>query len=415
MNPLLAPLLPLLLLALLSCRQGEKTASDEELRQRAQQLAREVIIIDGHVDLPYRLRRHPEDVSQRTERGEFDFVRAREGGLDAPFMSIFIPASYQESGGAKALADSLIDLVESLAREHPDKFALATSPADIRNNFQKNLISLPMGMENGAPIEGILENVRYFYDRGIRYITLTHGKSNHISDSSYDTTRVWQGLSPFGYKVVEEMNRTGIMVDVSHLSDSAFYQVMRSSRAPAIASHSSCRHFTPGFERNMSDGMIKVLAEKGGVIQINFGSTFLDTVARRQSEENARHLAQWQQEQQVGPDDPKAQTYAEEYRVKNPVQSDVTVVADHIDHVVKLVGVDYVGLGSDFDGVGPTLPQGLKDVSQYPNLLFHLLKRGYSETDIRKICHENVFRVWNKVEQVARESKRDRGAAAGVQ
>jgi membrane dipeptidase len=412
MTRLLTALLSLLLLVTLSCRQGESTTSDEDLRQRAQQLAQETIITDGHVDLPYRLRRHPEDVSQRTERGEFDYVRAREGGLDAPFMSIYIPASYQETGGAKALADSLIDLVEGLARAHPNKFALASSPADIRRNFQSKLISLPMGMENGAPIEGNLENVKHFHRRGIRYITLTHSKDNHISDSSYDTTRTWQGLSPFGYQVVEEMNRTGIMVDVSHISDSAFYQVMRHSKAPAIDSHSSCRHFTPGFERNMSDEMIKALAAKGGVIQINFGSTFLDTVARRQSEENARHLAQWREDHQVTPDDPQAQAYAEAYAAKNPVQSDVTVVADHIDRVVQLVGVNHVGLGSDFDGVGPTLPSGLKDVSQYPNLIYHLLQRGYSEADIRKICHENVFRVWNKVEQVARESGRNRVASS---
>lgn len=258
-----------------------------------------------------------------------------------------------------------------------------------------------MGLENGTPIDENLENIDYLYGQGIRYITLTHGTDNHISDSSYDTTRTWNGLSPFGREVVKKMNETGIMVDVSHISDSAFYDVMEFSKAPVIASHSSCRHFTPGFERNMSDDMIRMLAENDGVIQINFGSNFIDSISRQQPTANSDSIAAYLEKHQISNDSPEGKKYAETYIKNNPMYSNVSAVADHIDHVVELVGVDYVGLGSDFDGVGDTLPDGLKDVSDYPNLIFELLKRGYSEEEIRKICAENVFRVWNTVEEMA--------------
>ena len=261
-----------------------KTKTDAELQQLADKLAHDYIITDGHVDLPYRLKvknfrltKEYIGIPVKTDEGDFDYERAKEGGLDAPFMSIFIPADNQKTEGAsKLLADSLIDMVSGIADAHPDKFAIAVSPADVKKQFKKGLISLPMGMENGAPIEKDLANVAYFHQRGIRYITLTHSKDNNICDSSYDTTRTWNGLSPFGREVVLEMNRVGIMVDISHVSDSTFYQVMELTKAPCIASHSSCRKYTPGFERNMNDDMIKRLGENGGVIQINFGSTFLD-------------------------------------------------------------------------------------------------------------------------------------------
>jgi membrane dipeptidase len=262
--------------ALVACQQQQqqpqpKPLTDAELREKANRLAHEFIIVDTHVDTPDRLRGKMADISQRTEDGDFDYVRAKAGGLDAPFMSIYVPAEYEGKGGAKKLANKLIDMAEKFATNWPDKFAIAQSVADVQAQFAKGLISLPMGMENGSPIEGKLENLRHFYDRGIRYITLAHSKSNHISDSSYDPNRRWNGLSPFGKEVVAEMNRLGIMIDISHVSDSTFYQVIRLSQAPAIASHSSCRHFTPGWERNMDDEMIKALAKNGGVILINFG------------------------------------------------------------------------------------------------------------------------------------------------
>ena len=375
--------------------------SDEELHVLAEKFSQKYLITDGHVDLPYRLHDHMEDVSIRTERGDFDYVRAKEGGLDVPFMSIFIPAKLQKTGGSKELADTLIDMVEKIASDNPDKFVVVSDPQQAKNAFSNGLIGLAMGMENGSPIEGNLENIKYFHDRGIRYITLTHAKDNHICDSSYDTTQTWGGLSPFGREVVKKMNETGIMVDVSHISDKTFYQVMELSAVPAIASHSSCRHFTPGFERNMSDDMIKLLAEKGGVIQINFGSTFLDSVSRAKGDEIWAKAKQWAVENQLAEDDPKVWEYMKAYGKEHPLNSTVSVVADHIDHVIKMVGVDHVGFGSDFDGVGETLPIGLQDASEYPNLIYELLKRGYSEEDIAKICSGNVMRVWQQTEDYA--------------
>jgi membrane dipeptidase len=238
----------------------------------------------------------------------------------------------------------------------------------VRRNFRAGKISLPMGMENGSPIEGDLANVAYFADRGIRYITLAHAKDNHLADSSYDTRGTHGGLSPFGKKVVAEMNRAGIMVDVSHLSDAAAEQAIEISKVPVIASHSSCRRFTPGWQRNMSDDLIRKLAAKGGVIQINFGSLFI--AGKR-----------------------------------GPAQTTVEQVADHIDHVVELVGIDHVGLGSDFDGVGESLPTGLEDVSMYPKLLEVLLARGYTEVQLEKITSGNVLRVWQAVHDHAAEQR----------
>jgi membrane dipeptidase len=400
---------------LFSCYQGEvqeeldyQSMTDEERLEEATRMAREFIMVDGHVDLPYRmkvggftLQREILDVSERTDGGNFDYPRAKEGGLDAPFMSIYIPANYQERGGAKAFADSLILMTERIAETWPDKFSMAYSPADIEANFEKGLISLPMGMENGAPIEDKLENVAYFHGRGIRYITLTHGKDNLIGDSSYDDSRTHGGLSDFGREVVREMNRVGIMVDVSHISDDTFHDVMEITEVPVIASHSSARKFTPGFERNMSDELIKKLAENEGVIMINFGGSFIDGDYQQKSGEVRDHIVNWLAENELSRNDPEAKKYIEEYSAKHNPFPNVEKVADHFDHIVSLVGIDYVGLGSDYDGVGDSLPTGLKDVSMYPNLIAELLKRGYSRSDIEKICSKNVFRVWRAVEEHA--------------
>ena len=389
--------------------------SDPELKAFANQLAHKYIITDGHVDLPYRLTVKNFKLTKEflgipidSGEGDFDYARAKKGGLDAPFMSIYIPASYQETGGAKEFADSLIDMVSGIAVAHPEKFAITTSPAQAEANFNKGVISLPMGMENGAPIEDDLANVAYFHKRGIRYITLTHSKDNLICDSSYDTTRTWNGLSEFGRDVVLEMNKTGIMVDISHVSDSAFYQVMELTKAPCIASHSSARKFTPDFERNMNDDMIKKLAANGGVIQINFGSTFLDGAIAEQRNGLRKKMMALLKENGLTRKDKGGKLLIEQFQKDNPgLFSDVEKVADHIDHVVALTSTDHVGFGSDYDGVGDSLPTGLKDVSQFPNLIYVLLKRGYSETDIAKICYKNVFRVWSQVEQVASEMQKN--------
>ena len=385
------------------------TMSETELDAVADSLAHVYIIVDGHVDLPYRMNvkgfmitKTVEDVSVETT-GNFDYPKAKRGGLDAPFMSIYVPSRYQETGGAKAFADSLIDMVSRLPETFPSKFALADSPADIKVAFEQGLIALPMGMENGAPIEEDINNVKYFYDRGIRYITLTHSKDNQICDSSYDTTYTWNGVSPFGEQVIAEMNKWGIMVDISHVTDSAAFDALRLTKAPVIASHSSCRKFTPGWERNMPDTLIKAMAENGGVIHINFGSSFLSQESQDKFEKMREDLTNYMAENSLSSEDSIYKAYARQYALDNDVYEDVQKVADHIDHVVSLVGVDYVGLGSDYDGVGDSLPKGLKDVSTYPNLIKELLKRGYSPEDIEKICYKNTFRVWESVQEVAQE------------
>ena len=389
---------------LLPASLSSQTTDDAALRSKAQKLARQFIIVDTHIDVPFRLRMKWEDISGRTASGDFDYVRAVQGGLNAPFMSVYIPAELEKQGGSKALADTLITMVESFARMWPTKFALARSVDDVTRQFRKNLISLCMGMENGSAIEHDLRNIQYFYDRGIRYVTLTHALDNHISDSSYDTTRTFRGLSFFGRRVVEEMNRVGIMVDVSHVSDAAFYEVMNVSKAPVIASHSSCRHFTPGFERNMSDDMIKLLASRGGIIMINFGSSFLSAEYHVREDEGYKEVTAYLKSRDLRFSDPEAQAYIDQYRKGHHITAaDVSDVAKHVDHVVKLVGIDHVGLGSDFDGVGDSLPTGLKDVSQYPNIIYELLKRGYNEKDIRKVCGENLLRVWSSIEQCAKD------------
>jgi membrane dipeptidase len=387
--------------------------SDAERLQAAKEIAQSTIVVDGHVDLPYRmkvggftLKREVLDVSVRTPDGNFDYPRAKEGGLDAPFMSIYIPAANQAIRGAsKALADTLIAMTERVAATFPDKFAMAYSPADVRSNFAKGLISLPMGMENGAGIEDDLANVAYFHRRGIRYITLTHGKDNLIGDASYDTTATYGGLSAFGEKVVAEMNRVGIMVDLSHVSDNTFRDALAITKVPVIASHSSVRKFTPGFERNMSDELIQGLAKNGGVMMINFGGAFLDSAYTAGTAQVREHVVNWLAENKLSRSDPRAQQYIEEYTAKFTPFPTVARVADHFDHVVQLVGIDYVGLGSDYDGVGDSLPTGLKDVSMFPNLFAELLRRGYSKEDLEKICYKNVFRVWQAVEDFAAAQK----------
>ena len=365
----------------------------------AARIAHDSIIIDTHIDLPYRLTEKPE----AEDGGDFDHVRAVAGGLNAPFMSIYTEAKLEAEGQSYAAAEALIDLVEGLAAESPDKFAVAVSPADVRQQFEQGIVSLPMGMENGSPVEGDLANLQHFHERGIRYITLTHSLSNHIADSSYDKNKQWHGLSEFGAEVVREMNRLGIMVDVTHVSDEAYWQVMDISATPVIASHSSARHFTPGWERNMSDEMIEALAANGGVIMINFGSAFITHEAQVYS------TARWAasdafklEHSELSAEEIREQFTAIWEAEHGPMPyASLDDVLDHFDHVIALVGVDHVGIGSDYDGVGDSLPTGLKDVSSYPNLVAGLLARGYSEADIRKILGENLLRVWSAVEDYA--------------
>lgn len=370
---------------------------------KARELAQKYILVDGHIDVPYRLQEKWVDVTKATDGGDFDYPRAKAGGLNAPFMSIYVPADLDNSAASTALAHKLIDYVEAIVGRAPDKFAVATSPDEVEAQFKQGLISLPMGMENGSPIQGDLKNLQTFFERGVRYITLAHSQSNHISDSSYDLRRQWKGLSPFGKELVGEMNKLGMMIDISHVSDAAFYQVIDLTKSPVIASHSSLRRFTPGFERNMDDEMIKALGQNGGVVMINFGSTFVDRIA--QSWRKKFVEARKKVEAQHGEESEQYKGFGDAFREKSPFPyANVKTVLDHIDHVVKLVGIDHVGIGSDYDGVGDSLPEGLKDVSTYPNLVQGLMDRGYSEADIAKILGGNLLRVWREVEKVAAAS-----------
>lgn len=385
-------------LALTSQAQAEQTitASDKAIK-----LAKDTILIDTHIDVPYRIHESWVDVTKATTDGDFDYPRAVKGGLNAPFMSIYIPAHLEFEGKGKSyqLANQMIDSMEAIAQRAPDKFAIASSSTDIEEQFKQGKLSIAMGMENGSPIEGDMKNLQHFYDRGIRYITLAHSQSNHISDSSYDIRRKWKGLSPFGKELVTEMNNIGMLIDVSHISDDAFYQVMDLSKTPVIASHSSLRKYTPGFERNMNDDMLLALKENGGVIQINFGSSFVTAKAGSWGKQlkNTKESAKKEGTK-------LSNDFDAAYRAKNPYPfASLEQVLDHIDHVVELIGIDYVGIGSDYDGVGDSLPIGLKDVSSYPNLVQGLMDRDYSDKDIKKILSGNLLRVLKQAQEYAKK------------
>jgi len=384
------------------------TALGEEkkaaLASTANNVAQKYMLVDTHVDVPYRLEDKWEDVTVRTEEGDFDFERASQGGLNTPFMSIYTPAEPDEDGGSFELANRLIDSVEAMVGRAPKKFSVAKTPGQAETAMKQGLIGLAMGMENGSPLEGKLENVAFFRKRGISYITLAHSLSNHISDSSYDEERKWNGLSPFGREVVAEMNRQGVMIDISHVSDEAFWQVLELSKVPVIASHSSARKFTPDWERNMSDEMIKALADRGGVIQINFGSSFLTEKARAWYDTMDEARDAYIEENGFDENGEEAENFRESYREDHPFPyATMDDLVANFQHVIDLVGVEHVGIGSDFDGVGDSLPVGMKDVSDYPNLIEALLKLEYSIEDIAGIMGGNLMRVWRAAESYARD------------
>ncbi len=347
----------------------DKKRQRDEIKDLAHKLAQEIIIIDTHLDTPIQLYMQQdkngtyEDITKKTSL-HFDYERALNGGLNVPFFVIFTPPSAEDKGTAFKMANEIIQILEDIKKKSPNKFRLVKSPDEITNN--KSVMQIVYGMENGAPIESKLSNIELFSDMGISYITLAHSKSNHISDSSYDENKNWGGLSPFGREVVAEMNKQGVMIDISHVSDAAFYEVLRLTKTPVIASHSSLRHFVPGFERNVSDDMLRELAKNGGVIQICFGSEFI----------------------------------AEKRKYPDLVVT-VEDVADHIDRVKQLVGIDYVGIGSDYDG-WRNFPVGLEDTSTYPNLIEELLKRNYTKEEIKKVFGENLLRVWRAVENYSK-------------
>ncbi len=365
--------------------------------ERATALCKQSVLIDTHIDLPHRLTNGVyEDVSARTDTGDFDYVRARSGGLDAAFMAAYVPPELQDTGTSFAYAERLIGTIDDLIAAHPDCFAHARSPSDVQRNRAAGLISLPLAIENGAALEGAIDNLAHFANRGVQYITLTHGRSNALCDSSYDEHRPWRGLSAFGRDVVKAMNALRMMIDVSHASDDAFYQILEASDQPVIATHSAMRHFTPGWERNVSDDMARALAGNDGMLMIAFGSSFLSNEMRAQSGEARRNRERAVVARGLDPDSEDAKRLESAMRDENPLGS-VEDVADHVMRAISLMGVERVGIGSDFDGVY-TLPSGLQDVAGYPNLVAALLGRGLSDTDIERVLGGNMLAFWRRIQ-----------------
>lgn len=369
----------------------------------AQRLAQDAVIVDTHIDAPGILMDKWADLGNEANDREFDYPRSRAGGLDVAFMSIYTSHGQDGDGSAWHVANQMIDGIEALVQRHPARFAILTSPRDVQSLLAGGRVLLPLGMENGGPLGDNLDNVRFFFDRGVRYITLAHSGNNRIADSSYARDKKWNGLSDFGRQVVGEMNRLGMMVDVSHLGDASAKETIALSRVPVIASHSAFRHFTPGFERNISDEIAKLVAAKGGVVQVPFGTSFInpdsaaDTQAhfRAINDFNARNAALQAQGQPLQ----DRKTFEKAWSDAHPIrQSTLAQVLDQIDYGVKLIGVDHVGIGSDFDGVGGELPPQLKTVADFPNLVAGLQARGYRDADIRKILGANLLRAWTAIE-----------------
>lgn len=388
-------------LVLASCSSVERTARDVRM-DRARRLADSLLVLDAHLDIPYRLTARMADISIRNTSTDFDHVRAMEGGLDVAVCAVYTPQRIEGTGSPKEYALRQIAFTEGLPKLWPDKFRMVSTTAQIRSAAGKGQVLFALGMENGIPLEGDTANVRLFFGRGVRYITLVHTRANTLADASFDTTHRWNGLSPFGGDVIDAMNRVGMMVDVSHMSDSAFYQAVRRSRAPVIASHSSCRAFTPGFERNMSDDMIRTIAAAGGVVQINFGSTFLVDSLRTLMARAGPEISAYMREHDLHSLDEAAVAYVRRYRKEHGIPyASAKDIAGHIDHVVKIAGIDHVGFGSDFEGLGDDLPVDVKDVSGYPAILSELLALGYDEHAIARVCGGNFLRVWDAVTRVA--------------
>lgn len=326
------------------------------MRRFVKEWENKMFLLDSHCDTPSELKHR--NISVDNAEGHVDFPKLIRGGVNGVFFALYIPASMSQQEGI-AHADSMLEDVRREVSANSDIAAFAASADQARINRKNGLISVFLGLENGSPIGNSLELLRAFYDKGIRYMTLCHSKDNEICDSCASEVKTWGGLSPFGREVVAEMNRLGMLVDVSHVSDETFYDVIECSSSPVVATHSCCRALAD-HPRNMTDDMIRLLASKGGVIQINFYPHFLDS--------------EWSA-------DPE----------NHPLPS-IKDVADHIDHAVRIAGIDHVGLGSDFDGI-EIAPSGLEDISKYPSLLEELRSRGYTEEEISKISGENFLRL----------------------
>jgi len=385
-----------------SCQNNQKELSDEQRLDLAIQICQNNLLLDSHIDWPEQLYFSPRNISVENENGDFDLVRAQKGGLNAALSVIYVHSGLSVNEGRK-MYDSLYSIITSYTANYPDKFALAYNPEDVRDNFNNELFSIPICLENGLPIGNELGYLKKLKEDGITYITLNHDKSNQISDSNYDTNRPWGGLSPFGVEVIEEMNQLGIMIDISHSTDSTVFQVLKNSKAPIVATHSSCRHFIPGFERNLSDILIKSIAEKKGVVMIALGSMFLDSICSY----NISYLLHYFDSTGIDYRSQEGMEYIQTYMQTHKLFAEANQFVDHIDHAVEIAGIDHVGIGTDYDGIGPVKPIGLPDITSYPVIVAELLKRGYTENELEKIMAKNFMRVWNEVLEVAKSLSED--------
>lgn len=384
------------LILVVGCGAGTLAQQGDEARAR--RLHFTSIVMDTHIDVTPKLQTDWKFTEEHTT-GHIDLPRMRKGGLNALFFSIFMPGTVT---GPKAVSDSLerIAAVHQLARDLPDQVVLCTTAAEVEQAHREGKIAGLMGMEGGHMINNSLPTLRMYAKLGVRYLTLTHSLNTDWADSSGEAPK-HNGLNAFGKQVVGELNDLGVMVDVSHVSDKTFWDALATSRAPLIASHSSCRAIS-GHARNMTDEMIRALAAKGGVIQINYLDSYLDQALFEYSRK-AQPLMREMMQKYPGREN-LAKWREEVAKVHGPApRVSWEKIIEHIDHAVKLVGIDHVGLGSDFDG-GP-MPAGMDDVTHLPKITQALVRRGYSDADIRKILGGNTLRLMRAVEAVAKYPK----------
>jgi membrane dipeptidase len=368
------------------------------------------ITVDTHADTPSEFLDHPFDLGVLNSRGHFDYPRMKAGGLDAEFFAAYVPAKYANKGAA-AYCMKIMETIHEMADTYPSWVRFATSTAGIRAAVADNRRAILIGIEGGHAIEDSLDLLRAFYRFGARYMTLTHTNTNNWADSSTDEAK-HNGLSPFGKQVVLEMNRLGMLVDISHVSDKTFYDAVEVSKAPVIASHSSSRALASA-PRNMTDDMLRALAKNGGVAMVNFYPVFLsDEVANASKAREAKLKPDIAALKAKDPaEGPEYQEGVRKLMAANPLPKvSWTVIVDHIDHMVKVAGIDHVGIGSDFDGI-PEVPRGMEDISKLPAIPQELKRRGYNDADVRKIMGGNFMRVFAEAERVAKEMQAKEPAA----
>ena len=363
------------------------------------------VTVDTHADTPSEYLDHPFDLGAWNSRGHFDYPRMKAGGLDAEFFAAYVPSSYANKGAA-AYCMKIMEAIHEMAEHYPTWVRFATSTADIRATVRDGRRAILIGIEGGHAIEDSLDLLRAFYRFGARYMTLTHTNTNNWADSSGDEPK-HNGLSPFGRQVVQEMNRLGMLVDISHVSDKTFYDVIETTRAPVIASHSSARALA-NHPRNMTDDMLVALAKNGGVCMVNFYPVFLsdDVIAAYRAREVKLKPSIAALKTADPSEGPAYKEGVRKLMEESPLPKiPYTAIVDHIDHIARVAGVEHVGLGSDFDGIG-AVPEGMEDVSKLPAIRAELKRRGHSDADIRKIMGENFMRVFAEVERVGRELRK---------